>query len=50
MQCWPMRCTGRPGAHDEPVFPNLLPDMRLDDTNQLWVADLTYLRLEREFV
>jgi putative transposase len=36
-------------AHDEPVFPNVLPDMRPDGPNQLWVADLTYLRLEREF-
>ncbi len=37
-------------AHDEPVFPNLLRDIQPDGPNQVWVADLTYLRLEREFV
>ena len=36
-------------AHDEPVFPNLLRDIKPDAPNQVWVADLTYLRLEREF-
>lgn len=36
-------------AHDEPVFPNLLRDVQPDGPNQVWVADLTYLRLEREF-
>ncbi len=36
-------------AHDEPIFPNLLPTVQPDGPNQLWVADLTYLRLEREF-
>lgn len=36
-------------AHDEPVFPNLLRDVRPDGPNQVWVADLTYLRLEQEF-
>jgi putative transposase len=41
-------CT-RDSAHDEPVFPNLLRDVQPDCPNQVWVADLTYLRLEREF-
>ena len=36
-------------AHDEPIFPNLLPDVRPHGPNEVWVADLTYLRLEREF-
>ena len=31
------------------VFPNLLRDVQPDGPNQVWVADLTYLRLEREF-
>jgi putative transposase len=36
-------------AHDEPVFPNLRRDVQPHGPNQVWVADLTYLRLEREF-
>jgi putative transposase len=36
-------------AHEEPVYPNLLPDVRPTGPNQVWVADLTYLRLEREY-
>ncbi len=35
--------------HEEPVFPNLLREARPSGPNQVWVADLTYLRLEREF-
>jgi len=36
--------------HDLPVYPNLAREMRLSDIDQLWVADLTYIRLETEFV
>ena len=36
-------------GHDEPIYPNLLRDVRPIGPNQVWVADLTYLRLEREF-
>jgi transposase InsO family protein len=32
------------------VYPNLAESMELTDVNQLWVADITYLRLRREFV
>jgi putative transposase len=31
------------------VHPNLAQALELTSTNQLWVADLTYLRLEQEF-
>ena len=37
-------------AHSYRVFPNLAQYLELSDVNQLWVADLTYLRLESEFV
>jgi putative transposase len=37
-------------AHSYRVFPNLAQYLELSDVNQLWVADLTYLRLENEFV
>jgi putative transposase len=36
--------------HDRPVYPNLARDMVLSGINQLWVADITYIRLETEFV
>jgi putative transposase len=36
--------------HDLPVYPNLARDMRPTAMNQLWVADITYIRLRTEFV
>ncbi len=36
--------------HDRPVYPNLAGEMALTDIDQLWVADITYIRLETEFV
>ena len=36
--------------HTFEVFPNLAQHLELTDINQLWVADLTYVRLEAEFV
>ena len=36
--------------HDRPVYPNLGREMAPTGINQLWVADITYIRLEREFV
>ena len=36
--------------HDRQVYPNLAGNMVLTRLNQLWVADLTYIRLELEFV
>jgi transposase InsO family protein len=32
------------------VFPNLLRDAAVTDLNQVWVADITYIRLPTEFV
>ena len=32
------------------VYPNLVPDLPLTSINQLWVSDITYIRLLREFV
>ena len=37
-------------GHGLPVYPNLAADMALTGINQLWVADITYIRLRREFV
>jgi putative transposase len=36
--------------HGLPVYPNLARGMTLTGLDQLWVADLTYIRLELEFV
>jgi putative transposase len=36
--------------HDLEVYLNLAKRMQLSAANQLWIADLTYIRLKREFV
>jgi putative transposase len=36
--------------HTRRVYPNLAKQMTLTGINQLWVADITYIRLETEFV
>jgi putative transposase len=36
--------------HSRKVYPNLAAQMTLSGINQLWVADITYIRLETEFV
>ena len=36
--------------HKLPIYPNLAQDMVLTGINQLWVADITYVRLQVEFV
>lgn len=36
--------------HGWPIYPNLAKDLVLTGINQLWVADITYIRLEMEFV
>jgi putative transposase len=36
--------------HPYRVFPNLAQYLELTDIDQLWVADLTYIRLQSEFV
>ena len=36
--------------HSEPIYPNLIQEMSIDNINQVWVADITYIRLETTFV
>jgi putative transposase len=36
--------------HSYRVYPNLVPGLVLERTNQLWVADITYIHLRREFI
>jgi transposase InsO family protein len=37
-------------SHGLRVYPNLAGGMELTRLNELWIADITYIRLEREFV
>src|SRR5437667_12694893 len=37
-------------AHQLRVYPNLARDLKVSGLNQLWVADITYIRLVLEFV
>ena len=36
--------------HGRKIYPNLAPDMVLTGLDQLWIADITYIRLRDEFV
>ena len=36
--------------HDRPVYPNLARLLQVQGPDQLWVADITYIRLRSEFV
>ena len=36
--------------HGLPVYPNLVKDMTVTQPNQVWVSDITYVRLMRGFV
>jgi putative transposase len=36
--------------HDFPRYPNLVKDLEITRPDQVWVADITYIRLRREFV
>jgi putative transposase len=37
-------------AHDLPVYPNLAKEAQVQEPNQLWAVDLTYVRTEEGFV
>jgi len=36
--------------HPYPRYPNLVKELEITHPNQVWVADITYIRLQREFV
>jgi putative transposase len=36
--------------HSLPVSPNLVPRLHLTGLNQVWIADITYVRLRAEFI
>jgi putative transposase len=37
-------------THAWAVYPNLVPALRVDGLDQLWVADITYIRLPQQFI
>src|SRR5262249_3887589 len=36
--------------HNLPVFPNVVKDLKVTASNQVWVSDITYLRTRESFV
>lgn len=36
--------------HEHPRYPNLIKHLTIDHLNQVWVADITYIRLRRKFI
>jgi len=36
--------------HGHPVYPNLLADLTVTGVNQVWVADITYMRISKGFI
>lgn len=36
--------------HGLPIYPNLVPGLVLTGCDQLWISDITYIRLLREFI
>lgn len=36
--------------HNHEIHPNLIEEMTIDNINQVWAADITYIRLRNGFV
>jgi transposase InsO family protein len=37
-------------SHGLPIYPNLVRGLRVERPDQLWVADITYIRLQEQFI
>jgi transposase InsO family protein len=48
--CWKNFAVTTDSAHRLPIYPNLLKDVVVVGLNQVWVADITYIRLQSGFV
>lgn len=46
----PRRCRTTTSDHPYPRYPNLVANLAIKEPDAVWVADITYVRLQREFV
>ena len=46
----PKKVATTDSRHHFPRYPNLVLDLTIDHPDQVWVGDITYIRLKREFV
>jgi putative transposase len=44
------RCRTTDSDHPFPRYPNLVADLAIKEPDAVWVADITYVRLQRDFV
>lgn len=45
-----VRVTTTDSKHEYPRYPNLIKDLDITFMNQVWVSDITYIRLGRKFI
>jgi putative transposase len=46
----PRKCRTTDSNHPYPRYPNLVDDLQVERPDQVWVADITYIRLRKEFI
>jgi putative transposase len=44
------RCRTTNSSHEYPRYPNLVMGLQVERPDQLWVADIMYVKLDREFI
>lgn len=44
------KCRTTDSNHPYPRYPNLVDDLQVERPDQVWVADITYIRLQKEFI
>src|SRR5438067_11403136 len=44
------RCRTTDSRHEFPRYPNLVEGLEVTYPDQVWVADITYIRLRKEFI
>jgi transposase InsO family protein len=46
----PRKCRTTDCDHSYPRYPNLVKELQVERPDQVWVADITYIRLHKEFI